>query len=93
MANLPGVEMIALVNSALCLAVTVAVAIALKGRELRKQLRVLRALTTYVASTLLLNVYLLSVVGNSLAGVSLALSAASVISLWAAVYGLWARGE
>ncbi len=93
MLNPPEIGVIALANSALCLAVTVATTIALRGGELKKQLRALRALTAYVASTLLLNVYLLSVAGDGLTGVSLALSAASVASLWAAVYGLWAKGE
>ena len=93
MMDLAGVDALALANSALCLMVTVVAAVALRGKELRKQLKVLRALTTYIAATLLLNVYLASVAGSSLTGVSLALSAASVVSLWAAVYGLWARGE
>jgi len=91
--NLPAVEAAALANSLLCLLLTIAITIALKGSGLKRQLRALRILTSYATVTLLLNIYLLGVVGGNLSKFSLALSAAAVIALWIAVYLLWAKGE
>lgn len=88
-----GVEVAALANSLLCLLFTVAVAVALRESGLKRQLKALRILTSYATVTLLVNIYLLGVVGGYASKISLALSAAAIIALWIAVYLLWAKGE
>ncbi len=87
-------EHAALLNSMACLAATVAVTAALRGRSLQQQLRGLRLLVGYVSATLLLNVYLMGILGGTASTqAALGLSAVTVVVLWVAVYKLWARGE
>lgn len=87
------VETASLFNSVACLSLTIIIAMALKDRGLRQQLRALRVLVSYITLTLLLNLYLVSVIGTTLQQISLTLSAATIILLWIVVYKLWAKGE
>lgn len=89
--DLPGFT--ALVNSSVCLALTIILALALRYSSVKKQLRLLRILTTYITLTLLLNLYMVGTSRSKLVYTALALSAASIPLLWLVVYAFWTKGE
>lgn len=83
----------ALLNSSVCLALTIVFALVLRYSSVKKQLRLLRVLTSYITLTLLLNLYIVGTSGSGLAYAALALSAVTIPLLWLIVYAFWAKGE
>lgn len=89
----PDIGWLSLVNSLACLTACVLVIVAFKDKSLKAQVGALRVVTSYAALTFLASIYAASVAGGTFSTLSLAISALTVLVLWAAIYAVWARGE